>query len=265
MKLTKEESQALAFIGGLILISAIARFAGRPGPVTIEGNQVSIAELQAGSMALMTRANAAAAGASLGWVNLNAANEAEIAAIPKVGPAAAALIVAERDRLGGVLQLDDVRAIRGLKKAALEAIAENGSFGTWDDPGRMTPPPGLSALQQPARKKAGQGTARSTTGGSTGQRPTVVTGARRAGAPSATPPPVVRRAAPASGPAAQLIPVNEASAEELQRLPGVGPALAARIIAHREQHGPFRTLQDLDAVSGIGPALLKRIGPMVRF
>src|SRR5690606_21267724 len=156
MKLTKEESQALAFIGGLILISAIARFAGRPGPVTIEGNQVSIAELQAGSMALMTRANAAAAGASLGWVNLNAASEAEIAAIPKVGPAAAALIVAERDRLGGVLQLDDVRAIRGLKKAALEAIAENGSFGTWDDPGRMTPPPGLSALQQPPGRKRGR-------------------------------------------------------------------------------------------------------------
>lgn len=262
MKLTREESQALAFIGGMILISAIARFAGRPGPVVIEGNQVSIAELQAGSMALMSRANAAEAGASLGWVNVNVATEAEIAAIPKVGPAAAAAIVAERERLGA-LELDDVRALPGLKTSVLEAIADNGSFGTWDDPTRMTPPPGRGALQEPAKKRTGQGTTTRST--STQRRPTVVTGGRRSSASTA--PPVVVRRTPASagGPAGQLIPVNEATAEELQRLPGVGPALAARILAHRQEHGPFRTLEDLDAVSGIGPALIERIGPLVRF
>ena len=258
MKLTKEESQALAFIGGMILISAAARYAGRPGPVVIEGNQVSIAELQAGSMALMNRGDAAKAGTSLGWVNLNAATEAEIAAIPKVGPAAAASIIAERDRLGA-LALDDIRGIPGLKKPVLEAIAANASFGTWDDPTRMTPPPGVSALQQPVRTRAGQGTA---------QRPpprrTVTPG--RSSAPGA--PPVVVRRSPegkADGPGAQSIPVNEASVEELQRLPGVGPALAARIVAHREQHGRFRNLEDLDKVSGIGPALLEKIRGLVRF
>ena len=261
MKLTKEESQALAFIGGMILISAAARYAGRPGPVVIEGNQVSIAELQAGSMALMNRADAAKAGTSLGWVNLNVAGEAEIAAIPKVGPAAAASIVAERDRLGA-LTLDDVRSTPGLKKSVLEAIAANASFGTWDDPTRMTPPPGASALQQPVRKRAGQGAAQRAP-----SRPTVVPGRSSPTRQPGAPPVVVRRApgGKADGPAAQSIPVNDATAAELERLPGVGPALAARIVAYREQHGRFRNLEDLDKVSGIGPALLEKISGLVRF
>lgn len=56
---------------------------------------------------------------------------------------------------------------------------------------------------------------------------------------------------------------NQASADELRRLPRVGPKLAERIVAHREAHGPFRTLADLDAVPGIGPALLAGITPHV--
>lgn len=59
----------------------------------------------------------------------------------------------------------------------------------------------------------------------------------------------------------ERIDPNLASAVQLDRLPGVGPALADRIVAHREIHGRFRTLDDLDAVSGIGPALLERISP----
>jgi competence protein ComEA len=54
---------------------------------------------------------------------------------------------------------------------------------------------------------------------------------------------------------------NTASAPELQRLPRVGPALAARIVAHREANGPFRSLADVDAVPGIGAALLAGIAP----
>jgi len=59
----------------------------------------------------------------------------------------------------------------------------------------------------------------------------------------------------------ERIDPNTADADELQRLPRVGPSLAARIIAHREANGPFRSLADLDAVAGIGPALLEGIAP----
>lgn len=48
------------------------------------------------------------------------------------------------------------------------------------------------------------------------------------------------------------IDVNVASAEELDALPGIGPALAARILAYRDAHGPFACLDDLALVDGIG-------------
>jgi competence ComEA-like helix-hairpin-helix protein len=49
------------------------------------------------------------------------------------------------------------------------------------------------------------------------------------------------------------IDVNSATVAELIELPGIGPALAARIVAYRTEHGPFRTVDDLKAVKGIGP------------
>jgi competence protein ComEA len=50
--------------------------------------------------------------------------------------------------------------------------------------------------------------------------------------------------------------INTANATELTNLAGVGPALAARIISWREQNGPFRSIEELTAVSGIGPKTL---------
>jgi competence protein ComEA len=50
--------------------------------------------------------------------------------------------------------------------------------------------------------------------------------------------------------------VNQADAAELESLPGVGPVLAERIAAYRDQHGPFTTVEDLLDVPGIGEAKL---------
>ena len=50
--------------------------------------------------------------------------------------------------------------------------------------------------------------------------------------------------------------VNRASAEELEALPGVGPVLAARIAAFRDENGPFRAVEDLLDVAGIGEGKL---------
>lgn len=69
----------------------------------------------------------------------------------------------------------------------------------------------------------------------------------------------------AVGPAAPTGPidVNRASASELEELPGVGPATAQAIVDHREQQGPFATVDDLDAVRGIGPAKLAAMRDLV--
>lgn len=67
------------------------------------------------------------------------------------------------------------------------------------------------------------------------------------------------------GAEAKSININTADATALQEIPGIGPALSARIIEFRTANGPFSSLVELDAVSGIGPAMLARLEPMVRF
>lgn len=50
--------------------------------------------------------------------------------------------------------------------------------------------------------------------------------------------------------------INTASSAQLEELPGVGPVLAERIVAYREQHGPFASVTALEAVTGFGPAVV---------
>lgn len=55
--------------------------------------------------------------------------------------------------------------------------------------------------------------------------------------------------------------LNTATPEQLEALPRIGPALAARIVQAR----PYRSLADLDAVKGIGPSTLSALTPLVSF
>ena len=57
--------------------------------------------------------------------------------------------------------------------------------------------------------------------------------------------------------------VNSATADQLDVLPGVGPSTAAAIVAHREQHGPFQSVDQLGDVRGIGPAKLEALRGLV--
>lgn len=51
---------------------------------------------------------------------------------------------------------------------------------------------------------------------------------------------------------APKIDINSANAYELEGLPGIGPVLARRIIQYREKHGEFKTISELNKVSGVG-------------
>jgi competence protein ComEA len=57
--------------------------------------------------------------------------------------------------------------------------------------------------------------------------------------------------------------LNAASPAELEALPGVGPALAARIAAHRAARGPFRSVDDLREVPGVGAKVVAALRPFV--
>ena len=137
------------------------------------------------------------------------------------------------DRLPGV----------GAARAAriVQEREENGPFGNVED---LTRVPGIGSGSierlRPFLRVAG--------GGGGGVRPLATT---RAAASRDAPPP------------GTLVDLNRATASELRQLPGIGPVTAQRIIAHREQHGPFLTPEDLMEVSGIGSRTLERLAPLV--
>ena len=69
----------------------------------------------------------------------------------------------------------------------------------------------------------------------------------------------------APGPAGPLPPVdiNTATVSELDGLPGIGPALAQRIVEYRSENGPFRTVADLVAVQGISERMVEEMGSRI--
>jgi competence protein ComEA len=66
-----------------------------------------------------------------------------------------------------------------------------------------------------------------------------------------------------SGPTAGPISLSAATAEQLQTLPRIGPALAARILAYRDAHGGFTSVDQLGEVGGIGPKTLAGLKDLV--
>jgi len=85
--------------------------------------------------------------------------------------------------------------------------------------------------------------------------------------PAAVAAPAFRGADPTESgqaPPSRALDINRADAADLQALPGIGPVLARRIVAHREAHGPFRDPADLLHVSGLGATRFARLHGLIR-
>jgi len=68
---------------------------------------------------------------------------------------------------------------------------------------------------------------------------------------------------PAAAPTV-VVDINSASADELATIPGIGQALASRIVEMRDKEGPFRKIEDLLKVKGIGEKSFEKLRPYVR-
>lgn len=64
-------------------------------------------------------------------------------------------------------------------------------------------------------------------------------------------------------PGSGLIDINTATEEQLDELPGIGPAIAGRIVAYREANGPFARIEELARVDGISPAMVDELRALI--
>ena len=76
--------------------------------------------------------------------------------------------------------------------------------------------------------------------------------------------PASKGALSATDPQARL-DLDNATAQQLEGLPALGPAMARRIVANRDSFGPFKAIENLRRVRGIGPKTLARLAPLVTF
>jgi competence ComEA-like helix-hairpin-helix protein len=160
----------------------------------------------------------------------NRCDEEDFDRLPGVGPATAQALVLDREENGGFYGPDDLLRVAGIGPAKLSRIRPFLDFS--------------GGMPLELRRGASRGGEPSIEGGGwpdRGESP----GGR--GSPS------VRRP----------VDLNRAPSEELETLPGIGPALAERIIESRMKDGPFRAADDLLRVPGIGPSTLLKIRSLV--
>ncbi|MDH3284372.1 MAG: helix-hairpin-helix domain-containing protein [Acidobacteriota bacterium] len=72
------------------------------------------------------------------------------------------------------------------------------------------------------------------------------------------------RTSPGNEAARAVVDINSAGVGELETLPGIGPALAKRIVQFRDEHGAFKSVEELLVVKGIGPRLLEKLRSRIR-
>jgi competence protein ComEA len=243
MRLSNEERRALGIILGLLVVSAAARWMERPRPLLDDVPAMDVAALEEESRAARpassrragggpggTAGGAAGAGARAAPVRIdpNTATVVELQRLPGVGPAMAQRIMEEREQ-GAFVSMADLQRVRGIGPALAAKLAEHVTLPAATEP----------AAAAAAGRSGGAGAAGP--GGMSGGGTSMGAG----------------MSPPQSQP--QLLDLNRAGSAELQRVPGIGPALAGRLISRRDSLGGFREWSQVDAVPGIGPAMLARL------
>lgn len=210
-----ERRALLSLLGLAVLGHAIRLAADRPGEPP---GQVRLLATLPGSSPLAHRDSTLALGRPLGpgeRIDVDRAGVLEIARLPRIGVALAKRIVADRDTRGPFGSLAGLDRVPGVGPGLLRQIEPHVAFS----------------------------------GGSRVAGP--ITGVGGGGA--------LPGAAPSPGRLSGPLSLNSATAAQLDSLPEIGRARAAAIVRDRERRGPFPTVEALARVPGINPALVARL------
>jgi competence ComEA-like helix-hairpin-helix protein len=134
--MTSDESRAVAFLGVLLLLSVAARVINRPAPISIAASPVDVAALRAAGQSLAAQQAPKARSRvqkpppriaptfleEPGPLDLNRATQGDIEALPGIGPAVAARIVARRDSIGRYRRVEDLDSVKGIGPALVEKL-----------------------------------------------------------------------------------------------------------------------------------------------
>lgn len=162
-------------------------------------------------------------------IDLNSAERAELLQLPGVGEALAQRILDYRRECGRFRRVEDLRGVRGIGPVTMDKLRPWVRVGDPDDP--------ASEDEFPARS-------------------TRLVAVHKSKSDSVVPGPTGKKLTKDDAP----LDLNQATAEDLQRLPGIGPKLSAAIVAARVQK-PLASVDDLRRVKGIGAKTLEKIRP----
>lgn len=238
-------------------------------------------------------------------VDINTADAEALMALPGVGPTLAARIVEFRTKQGPFERFDDLLLVPGIGPAKISGLPDVATLRSDEPAAETAGPQPLGddehATAAEPRASGGEPTGEpaASTAGATPPNESLgvddMTSAEadaepaRAEQPGAESPETeiqgdaaAEEVAAADAPTAEedqeetaqlvldgttggAIDVNVARASELADLPGIGRALAGRIVAHRTLYGPFRSTADLEAVDGMGKAKVAGVAELVKF
>jgi len=221
------------------------------GPPGVESSARALAAEVADSVERAERRSAPLAPGER--IDPNTASADELDRLPKIGPALAQRIVDWRGSNGRFETMADFDAVPGVGPALLRDAGPYLALAP-APPGEGNREPGTGNRGAEAGNGARHPAGRAASTRDPSKSAASVADWNRSPQPSPSSP----------GTASAPVDVNRATAEELATLPGIGPALAGRIVEWRGANGPFASVDDLDRVPGIGPATVERLRPRVR-
>jgi len=219
------ETRALGRAAALLLVASVVRWgwgAARGGVVAPEGEDVLPGLIEGSRQAAADTEERSRPLGEGERLDPNRASAAQLDRLPGVGPATAQAIVTSRTEEGPFTRPEELTRVRGIGPSLLARIRERLDFS-------RPPPPGTTGTRRVTRA------------------PRAAPAAERPGSARPAPPPV---------------DLNQADEATLTSLPGIGPALARRIVEARRER-PFRSVEDLARVRGIGPATVGRLAGRV--